>query len=147
MCWNFWGKTKTFSERLTFPQLGEIFMCVCVLVAQLCPTFCNPMDSSPPSFSSVHGILQARILECIAILFSNGSSQPRYWTLVSCIADRFFTIWATGKSWRGMASWKNRVWATAHFRLKKKKKKLGLIWKYTSYCNTNTFTLKKLDSN
>ena len=43
------------------------------------------MDSSPPG-SSVHGILQARILEWIAISFSRGSSPPRDWTRVSCIA-------------------------------------------------------------
>jgi len=41
-----------------------------VLVAQSCPTLCNPVDCSPPC-SSVHGILQARILEWIAISFSN----------------------------------------------------------------------------
>ena len=122
-------ENKNFLRKADFPTTWrDIYVCVCVLITQLCPTFCNPMDSSPPSFSSVHGILQARILECIAILFSNGSSQPSYWTLVSCIADRFFTIWATGKSWRGMASWKNRVWATAHFRLKKKKKERNWDW-------------------
>ena len=49
---------------------------VCVLVTQLCPTLCDPMNHSPPGFS-VHGILQARILEWIAILSSRGSSQPR----------------------------------------------------------------------
>ena len=52
------------------------------------------MDCSPP-VSSVHGILWARILECVAIPFSSGSSQPRDWTWVPCIAGRFFTIWAT----------------------------------------------------
>ena len=46
-----------------------------VLVAQLCPILCNPLDSKSPG-SSVHGILQARILECVAILFSRGSSDP-----------------------------------------------------------------------
>ena len=45
-------------------------------VAQLCPTVCDPVDYSPPGFS-VHGILQARILEWVAISFSRGSSQPR----------------------------------------------------------------------
>ena len=45
--------------------------------------------------SSVHGILQARILEWVAIPFSRGSSQPRDWTQVSCIAGGFFIIWAT----------------------------------------------------
>ena len=63
-------------------------MCVCVgacLVAQLCLTLCNPMDYSPRGFS-VHGILQVRILEWIAISFSRGSSWLREWTLVC----RFF---------------------------------------------------------
>ena len=50
------------------------------------------MNSSPPGFS-VHGVLQARILEWVAIHFSRGSSWPRNWTLVSCIAGRFFVIW------------------------------------------------------
>ena len=45
-------------------------------VAQLCPTLCNPMDCSLRG-SSIHGILQARILEWVAISFSRGSSQPR----------------------------------------------------------------------
>ena len=44
--------------------------------AQSCPTFCDPMDCSPLG-SSVYGILQARILEWVAISFSRGSSQPR----------------------------------------------------------------------
>ena len=54
----------------------------------------DPMDCSPPGFS-VHGILQARILESVAILFSWGSSWPMDQTQVSRIAGRFFTIWAT----------------------------------------------------
>ena len=59
-------------------------------VTQLCPNLCNPMDCSLPD-SSVHGILQARILERVAISFSRGSSQPRNQTWVSCIiADRSF---------------------------------------------------------
>ena len=55
---------------------------------------CDAMDCSPSS-SSVHAILQARILECVAISFYGGSFQPRDWTWVSCTAGRFFTIWAT----------------------------------------------------
>ena len=47
-----------------------------VLVAQSCPTLCNPMDCSPPD-ASVHGILQAGILEWVASPFSRGSSQPK----------------------------------------------------------------------
>ena len=53
---------------------------------------CNPMDCSPPG-SSVHGILQARIPEWVAIPFPRGSSQPRDRTQASCIGGRFFTIW------------------------------------------------------
>ena len=60
-------------------------------VAQLCPTLCDPMDCSPPG-SSVHGILQARILEWIAIPFSRGSFQLRDHIQVSHIAGGFFTI-------------------------------------------------------
>ena len=60
-----------------------------VKVAQLCPALCDPMDSI------VHGILQARILEWVAFLFSRGYSQPRDRTEVSCIAGGFFTSWAT----------------------------------------------------
>ena len=65
------------------------------LVTQLCPTFCDPMDAfCSPLGSSVHGILQARILESVAISFSRGSSWPRDGTQVSHIAGRFFTDWA-----------------------------------------------------
>ena len=53
-----------------------------------------PMDWNLPGFSA-HGILQARTLEWVAIPFSRGSSWPRDWSLVSHIAGRFFTIWAT----------------------------------------------------
>ena len=68
-----------------------------------CPTLCSPMVANPnslqplcsPPGSSVHGILQVRILEWVAIPFFRGLSWPRDWILVSCIAGRFFTIWAT----------------------------------------------------
>ena len=66
----------------------------CVLAAMLCPTLSDPVDCSPPG-SSVDGILQARILEWVAILFSRGSSQSRDWTWVSRIAGRFFIVWTT----------------------------------------------------
>ena len=67
-----------------------VCVCVCLLVAQSCPTLCDPMGCSPPG-SSVHGILQVRILEWAAIPFSRASSQSRDQTQVSCIAGRFFT--------------------------------------------------------
>ena len=65
-----------------------------VLVAQSCLTLCNPMDCSPPG-SSVHGILQTRILEWVAMSSSRGSFQPRDQTQVCHITGKFFTIWAT----------------------------------------------------
>ena len=74
--------------------LWAIVLKVKILVTQLCLTFCNPMDCIPLG-SSIHGIFQARVLEWVAISFSRGSSQPRDWTWVSCIAGRFFTVWAT----------------------------------------------------
>ena len=68
-----------------------VCVCVCVLVAQSCLTLCDRMDCSPPG-SSVHGILQARILEWAAISFSRGSSQPREQTQVSCIAGSLYHL-------------------------------------------------------
>ena len=62
-----------------------------VLVAQSCPTLCDPTDCSLPA-SSIHGIFQARILEWVAIRFFRGSSQPRDRTQVSCITGRFFLL-------------------------------------------------------
>ena len=61
--------------------------CLKVKVSQSCLTIYDPIDYT------VHGILQARILEWVAFPFSRGSSQPRDRTQVSCIADRFFTSW------------------------------------------------------
>ena len=58
----------------------------------------NPKDCSPPG-SYVHGSLQTRILECIAIPFSRGSSQPRDQIQVSLIACRFFTVWVIREVW------------------------------------------------
>ena len=84
---------STFSLHLSSFYFFIFWQCVW-LVAQSCPTLCNPMECSPPG-SSVHGILQARILEGVVMSSSRGSSQPRDWTQVSCTADRFFTIWAT----------------------------------------------------
>ena len=55
------------------------------LVTQSCPTLCYPMDSSPPG-SAVHGILQARVLEWVAISFSRGSSRFRDQTRIFCIS-------------------------------------------------------------
>ena len=96
---------------------------------------------SPPG-SSVHGILQARILEWDAIPLSSGSFWPRDWTMVSCIAGRSFTIWATKvyiKNWnpqfvdtrqvlQHIWSWKekNKVWGESE------------LW-YTQVSSSQTF--------
>ena len=92
----FWDRRSQASLSLAVPAPREIchkgsqssrafvvplLMCACS-VAQSYLTLCNPMDCSPPG-SSVHGILQARILEWVAIAFSRGSSWPRDWTHIS----------------------------------------------------------------
>ena len=79
-----------------------------VKATQSCPTLCDPMDS-------IHGILQARILEWVAVPFSRGSSQPRDQTQISHMAGGFFTSWATKKAqeyWRGSLSLLQRTFLT-----------------------------------
>ena len=68
-------------------QWVPILCCVCMPEKSLqsCPTLGDPMDYSPPG-SSVHGILQARILEWVAISFSRGSSRPRDRIFISCVS-------------------------------------------------------------
>ena len=98
----------------TFSSLLWQFLCVCVcpflrsFIQKYIPCHCKsqtvncsvgsnslwPLDCSLPG-SSVHGILQARILEWVAIFFSRISSQPRDRTWVFYIAGRFFIFWAT----------------------------------------------------
>ena len=64
---------------------------MCAQPLQLCPTLCDPMECIPPGFS-VHGILQAKILEWVAMPFSRWSSRPRDQTQVSCTEGRFLTV-------------------------------------------------------
>ena len=83
--------TKSLFGKGTTLQL-RVTLCVC-------PTLCDLMDCSPPG-SSVYGILQARILEWVAMASSRGSFRPRDQTCVSCvscIAGRFFTAEPLGK--------------------------------------------------
>ena len=68
--------------------------------AQPCPTLCDPMGCSPLGFS-VHGISQARILECIAISLSKRSSWPRDWSHVSWIDMWILYHWATREATEG----------------------------------------------
>ena len=79
----------------------DIHVCVCVYVCakllQSCPILCDPTDCSPPS-SSVHGILQVRMLEWVAIPTSRRSSQHRNGTvsdISSALARRFLTTSTT----------------------------------------------------
>ena len=88
----------------------------CAKSLQSCPTLCDPMDCSPPG-SSVHGILQARILKWVARPFSRGSSRPRIEPrshYVSCTAGGFIATSATrvkrleaggNSSWTGPSRW------------------------------------------
>ena len=74
--WNFIKRTDKHYWSGATPS------CCCCLVTQLCSALCDPMDCSSPG-SSVRGILQARILEWVAISSSRESSRPRDWTWVS----------------------------------------------------------------
>ena len=83
--WPDWWQYSSWQSFLT--SASQLYMKV--KVAQWCLTLCDPKDYT------VHGVFQARVLEWVAFPFSRGSSQPRDWTQVSCIAGRFFTSWAT----------------------------------------------------
>ena len=79
--------------------LDKSWSCCYCLVAKFCPTLCDPVDCSPPG-SSGHGILQARILEWVAISSTRGSFRPRDQSRVSCISctmGRFFNAEPSGK--------------------------------------------------
>ena len=89
-----WARVCTHTHTHTHTQTYTVVTYKCESesdVAQSCPTLCDPMDCNLPGFS-IHGIFQARVLECIAISFSRGSSRPRNRTWVSCIAGRCFTL-------------------------------------------------------
>ena len=73
---------------------GGAGRCVCMLSHFSLVRLCHPMECGSPG-SSVHGILQARMLEWVAIPFSRRSYRPRDRTWVSCITGRFFTVWTT----------------------------------------------------
>ena len=79
-------------EYFIFNLLSIKFsMCVNAKLLQLCLNLCNPMECNPPD-SSVHGIIQERVLEWVAISFSRGSSQSRDQNQVSHVAGRCFTV-------------------------------------------------------
>ena len=84
-CWKLVGPHLT--RKLSFNIRSLFCLICCRQVTQSCPTLCDPVDCSPPG-SSVHGILQAGILEWVAI---SSSRRPRDQTRVSCTAGGFFT--------------------------------------------------------
>ena len=92
---------KLIPTRLAFLKGSGHVLCsmrVCLIVMKVLvihwrPALCDPVDCSPLG-STVHGILQARVLEWVAIPFFRVSSQPRDRAQVFCFAGRFFTIWA-----------------------------------------------------
>ena len=89
-----WQEDSLWLSRLGSPCLIILYIneCVCVVLpAQSYLILCDPIDYRPPG-SSVHGILQATILEWVAIPFFRWSSWPTIWTQVSCIAGRHFNI-------------------------------------------------------
>ena len=119
------SKWPVFIRELTFFQ-GEIQIanehmkrCSAALVMELkvtqsCLTLCDPMDFT------VHGILQARILEWVDFPFARGFSHPRDWTRVFCIVGGFFTIWAMREAPIGYEGNSNQNHMENHFPLTKK---------------------------
>ena len=95
---------KKEKKRAVFHTLCH---CACAPSRSVMPNSCDPTDCSPPD-SSIHGILQARILEWVAISCSRGSSRSRHQTWVSCIAG---SLWWTGagkgaSETQGISEWK-----------------------------------------
>ena len=93
--WEFFN-TRKFSILKFYSVNLSTMPCCCYLATKSCLTLCDPMDCSPPG-SSVHGILQAGILEWVAIPLSRVSSRPRDRTHVSYLAGRFFTTKPPGR--------------------------------------------------
>ena len=101
--------TRHFQHLLSARLLSSLYSCrcfsfhfqkfhiKCMLVTQLSHVwvFATPWTVAPPPGSSVHWILQVRILQWVAISFSRGSSRPKHRNWVSRTSGRFFTIWAT----------------------------------------------------
>ena len=99
-----------------------------VKVILSCPALCHPIDYT------VHGILlKARIPEWVAVPFSRGSSQPRDWTQVTCIAGGFFTVWAT-RAARMSGRTKTKTWIFSF---------LGSLF-FVLYSHTSTARISKL---
>ena len=114
------GVCRDYTQLSSFSFL---YLKVKVLVTQLCPTLCDPMDYSLPG-SSVHGILQTTTVEWVAIPFSRESSWPRDQAQVSCIAGSFFAVWAS----RVPSFTHNYKWIHTHIHTESKKQKTLFIF-------------------
>ena len=90
----YWSGVPSPSPPLSYWVIFNCYKWSEVKVAQSYPTLCDSMDYSLPG-SSVHGILQPRILEWVAVPFFRESSQPRDRIKISCIVGRFFIVCAT----------------------------------------------------
>ena len=104
------GRWSTFTKQ-------RPYACLCGQSLQLCSAVCDPVDCNPP-VSSVHGILQTRILQWVVMPSSRGFSQSRNWThisWVSWIAGKFLTTEPPRKPKNHMHFWKSST--------KKKKKR------------------------
>ena len=94
------GCVKRYYSYVKVRVLGALMLVM--------PDSLQPMDCSLPDFF-IYKILQARILEWVAIHFSRGSSQSRSQTWVSCIGGRFFTIWATREAHLKVTPCSNKI--------------------------------------
>ena len=91
--------TRSSMPQLEIPRAATKTWCSHINIcmhAQLCLTLCDPMNCNLPC-SSVHGILQPRILEWVAMPSSRGSSRLGNQAHISCLADRLFTTGPPGK--------------------------------------------------
>ena len=78
-----WPARKPNGQKINYSPLMDSLVVLVWLLS--CPALCNCMDCSLPG-SAMHGIFQARILEWVTVSFSRGSSQPRDWTHIFCLA-------------------------------------------------------------
>ena len=113
------GRRSSHLPQLPWSQLVHHCVCVCAMSLQSCPAVCDPVDCSPPG-SSVHGVLQARVLEWVFTSSSRGSSRPRDGTRVShvsCIGRRILIHCATREVQVHHCSMSNHTFLTTHAQL------------------------------
>ena len=128
-----WGPREQSSNSSTHPAA-----CVCSVI-QSSLTLCNPIDFSPPG-TSVHGILQERILEWVAISFSRGSSRPRDQTHISCTGRQILYHWATWEAPHSMHTPSKSAYGTGHSDLRQ----IWYIFATSSICSWGILYLKYL---